>query len=141
VSNKIIRKLFDSRMATWGDTNDYAISIENKHFDPAKDAKEGKYFETVLLPANTVSDDLAGAHRGYRGVYQIDIVMKKRVGTGVTDTVVNELDALFPNNLRLTDVETGFVVQVMTPVTAGPGLAGARGYVVPVSFNYRSDKA
>lgn len=138
MSNQIIRKLFNSRVQDFADANDYAAAFENKRFDPKTDAKDGRYLQTFLLPANTVSIDLAGAHRGYRGVYQIDIVSKKSVGTGASETIQDLLAALFPVNLALTDTD-GLIVKVMTPLTAPVGRLGDRGYVISTSFQYRSE--
>jgi hypothetical protein len=138
MSNKIIRKLLDQRLETYAEIKDYPVATENNHFDPIANAVEGKYLESFLLPANTVSDDLAGAHRGYRGVYQIDICVRKGTGTGIAETVMDELAALFPVNLRLTDT-SGLVVQVMTPVRAPAGRLTGNGWLLSTSFTYRSE--
>lgn len=138
MSNKIIRKLYDQLLETFAQGKDYPVASENVHFDPAASAVEGKYLESFLLPARTVSNDLAGAHRGYRGVYQIDIVVRKGTGTGIAETVVVELGAVFTMNLQLTDT-SGLMVQVVSPVTAPSGRLSPKGWVVSASFNYRSE--
>jgi hypothetical protein len=92
-----------------------------------------------LLPAGTNSNDLAGAHRLYTGVFQITIVTPSGSGTGAAEGLADELAVLYPLNDQLT--KTGFSVQVMTPVSPGPGQQEDTALALPVSFQYRADTA
>jgi hypothetical protein len=138
MSNTIIRKLYNKRLIEFADENDFACAVDNQAFDPTKDARDGRYLDAVLLPATTVSTDLAGAHRGYRGVYQIDICTRRRIGTSAADGICDLLAAKFSVNLRLTDT-SGLVVQVRTPLHIPGGRQSANGWTVSASFSYSSD--
>lgn len=138
MSSTIIRKLFNTRLIEFADDNDIACAVDNQGFDPTKNARDGRYLDAILLPANTVSNDLAGAHRGFRGVYQIDICTRRRVGTSVGDDVADLLAAKFSVNLRLID-SGGLVVQVMTPLRVPEGRQSKAGWMISTSFGYSSD--
>lgn len=138
MSNTIIRKLFNTRLLEFADDNDLVCAVDNQGFDVTRDARDGRYLDAFLLPANTVSTDLAGAHRGYRGVYQIDVCTRRRIGTGAADDICDLLAAKFAVNLRLIDT-SGFVVQVRTPLNVPNGRQSANGWTVSASFSYSSD--
>jgi hypothetical protein len=95
------------------------------------------YLRAFLLPAITGSNDLAGQHRVYRGVYQINVVAPIGLGPGAVEGIADELAALFPLNLRMT--VAGFAAQVIAPVTAAQGGQDESTFVLPVSFQYRAD--
>jgi hypothetical protein len=136
MSHKIIRSLFEARLAAWAMTKVPAlrISYQNVSFTPAANET---YLRAFLLPAGTDSNDLAGAHRLYTGVFQITIVTPVGNGSGAAETLADEMAALYPLNDQLT--KTGFTVQVMTPVEPGPEQQEDTAYALPVSFQYRAD--
>ena len=136
MSHKIIRSLFEARLAAWAITKAPAlrISYPNVSFTPAANET---YLRAFLLPAGTDSNDLAGAHRLYTGVFQITIVTPVGNGPGAAETLAEELAALYQLNDRLT--KTGFTAQVMTPVEPGPEQQEDTAYALPVSFEYRAD--
>jgi len=136
MSNKICRRAIETRLAAWAAARAPAIRIayEDVTFAPVNGET---YLEVFMLPANTGSDDLAGAHRVYRGVYQISVVTPSGVGPGAAEGLADELAALFPLNLRIpVDTEA---VQIVSPATAAAGSPGPPSYTVPVSFQYRLD--
>ncbi|WP_392889676.1 phage tail terminator-like protein [Pseudomonas migulae] len=136
MSHKIIRSLLEGRLKAWAAARSPALRIayQNVVFSPA--ASE-TYLRAFLLPAGTNSNDLAGAHRLYTGLFQITIVAPAGGGTGAAESLADELAALFPLYDRLT--KTGFSVQVMTPVEPGPEQQGDTAFALPVSFQYRAD--
>jgi len=136
MSHKIIRSLLEGRLKTWAAARSPTLRIayQNVAFTPT--ASE-TYLRAFLLPAGTSSNDLAGAHRLYTGVFQITIVTPSGGGSGAAEGLVDELAALFPLNDLLT--KTGFVTQVMTPVEPGPMQQEDTVLTLPVSFQYRSD--
>lgn len=135
MSNKKCRQAIEARLATWAANRSPSLSVayENAPFT----APTGLYLQGFLLPADTGSQDLAGAHRRYSGLYQITVRAPLNAGPGAAEGVLDELAALFPLNLRVT--VTGLTLQVTTPVTAGPAAQDADRYVLPVSFGYRAD--
>ncbi|MBD9585827.1 DUF4128 domain-containing protein [Pseudomonas sp. PDM03] len=136
MSHKIIRSLFEGRLKTWAETRSPALRISYQNVDFAPTANE-TYLRAFLLPAGTNSNDLAGAHRLYTGLFQITIVTPAGGGTGAAEGLVDELAALFPLNDRLT--KPGFSAQVMTPVEPGPEQQEDTAFALPVSFQYRAD--
>ena len=135
MSNKKCRQAIEARLNTWAAARSPALQIawENKPFT----APTGTYLRATLLPADTGSDDLAGAHRRYMGVYQIDVMAPISTGPGAAEGIVDELATLFPLNLQIT--VTGLMLQVISPVTAAHGAQDADRYVLPVWFSYRAD--
>lgn len=133
MSQKLIRQLYEQRLATWAATKSLPVAWQNVPFTPPA----GTYLRAFLLPADTDSIDLAGAHRGYAGVFQVNIVAPEGQGSGAADTLADELDELFPNNLPLNS--GAFGVQTITPCSAGPAIQDGTRYAIPVWFRYRAD--
>lgn len=135
MSNKKCRQAVEARLATWAAARTPALSIafENAPFT----APTGLYLQGNLLPADTESVDLAGAHRGYRGIYQVTVRAPINAGPGAAEGVEDEIAALFPVNQQI--AVTGLTLQVITPVSAGPAGQDGDRYVLPLSFGYRAD--
>lgn len=136
MSNKRIRAIYEGRLATWaaGRSTPLRVAYQNVPFTPVTGEI---YLKATLLPADTASDDLAGALRTYLGVFQVSVVAPINAGPGAAETIGDELAALFTMNQRLT--ATGFTVQQITPATQAAALPDEKNYIVPVSFEYRAD--
>lgn len=136
MSNKRIRALYEGRLKTWaaGRSTPLRVAYQNVPFTPVTGEI---YLKATLLPADTASDDLAGALRTYLGVFQVSVVAPINAGPGAAETIGDELAALFTMNQRLT--ATGFTVQQITPATQAAALPDEKNYIVPVSFEYRAD--
>lgn len=142
MSEAKIRTLFETRLKTWADDLGYPVAYENVNFDITKfkdfDPASGIYLRAYLLPARTDDQFLEGGHRERVGVFQVSICSPRGVGPQPAEAVASALSALFPTNLYLTD-DSGFSVQVTTPVSAASGLQGENAWIVPTSFRYRAD--
>ena len=136
MSHKIVRSLFEARLAVWAKLQKPVLRIayQNVAFKPADDET---YLRAFSIPARTGSDDLAGEHRVYTGLFQITIVTPAGIGSGAGEGLVEGLAALFTLNDRLSRGD--FTVLVMTPVEPGPEQQEDTGYALPVSFQYRAD--
>ncbi|MBO9717523.1 MAG: DUF4128 domain-containing protein [Pseudoxanthomonas sp.] len=136
MSTEACRAILESRLATWAASRGTPLRVayQNAPFTP--DSGE-TYLRAYLLPAPTTAEDLAGALRTYRGVFQVSIVRPINGGTGAALSIAAELNTLFPVNGRYTS--GAVTVQVITPASAGPGQQEENAYVVPVSFEYRAD--
>lgn len=136
MSNKRIRALYEGRLKTWAGARAPALRVayQNAPFTPVTGET---YLKAILLPADTSSDDLAGALRTYRGVFQVSVVAPISTGPGAAETIADELAVLFVHNARLT--ASGFTVQQITPATQAAALPDDSTYTVPVSFQYRAD--
>lgn len=136
MSQKVIRAIYEARLATWAAARSPALSVayENQPFTPVTGAT---YLKASLLPAPAGSDDLAGAHRRYGGVFQVSVYAPINVGSGAANGIADELAALFVLNARLTS--GAVTVQQVSPATVAPALQIENHYVIPVSFAYRAD--
>lgn len=136
MSQKIIRAIYEARLATWAAARVPALtaSYENTPADPAEGAT---HLRASLLPADTDSQDLAGAHRVFRGVFQVSVYAPINTGPGAATGIADELAALFVYNARLTS--GAITVQQVTPASIAPALQVENHYVLPVSFGYRAD--
>ena len=136
MSHKIVRSLFEARLAAWAKLQKPVLRIayQNVAFKPA----DGEtYLRAFSIPARTGSDDLAGEHRVYTGLFQVTIVTPAGIGSGAGERLMDELADLFPVNHRLT--RDGFNVLVMTPIEPRPEQQEDTSYSLPVSLQYRAD--
>lgn len=134
MSQKIIRSLYEARLATWAAARVPALTVayENTPFTQPV----GAFLRAFVLPADTIAEDIAGVLRTYRGVFQVSVAAPINSGSGAALGIADELAALFVLNARLTSTIT---VQQITPTTIAPALQDATHYTVPVSFQYRAD--
>ncbi|MGI4841427.1 MAG: phage tail terminator-like protein [Janthinobacterium lividum] len=137
MSDKLIRAAFESRLYAWANAREpkLPIAFEDVEFTPPSDGNA--YLQAYLLPSNTDSADLEGAHVLYQGVFQISIVTAAGNGRGAASAIADELRALFPNNLSIT--QDGLTVFVMTPLSTAAAIAGDTTTSMPTSFRYRAD--
>ena len=134
MSHKIIRSLFEQRLTAWAGGRNLRIAYQGVSFTPET---EETYLAAFMLPAGTGTDTLSGDHRGYTGLFQINVVIPAGNGTGEAEGLVDEISALFPAYLRLK--QDSFEVLVLTPVEPGPPIIGDTTLTVSASFQYRSD--
>lgn len=136
MSQKLCRQAYEGRLGTWAAARSPALRVryENVPFTPATGET---YLHATQLPADTESDDLAGAHRAYRGVFQVSVYAPINTGSGAAAAIADELAALFVHNARLTS--GAITVQQTTPASVAPALQFDSYYAVPVSLTYRAD--
>lgn len=137
MSEKIIRSIYEARLAAWAAAHSPALKVAYENVDFTPPADGSTYLRCFLLPANTDSQDLQGIHEAFLGVFQVNIVAKAGAGLGAAKGIADELRALFPNNLRLT--KSGLTVQSISPCSQGPAQQDTNTATVPVWFNYRAD--
>jgi len=136
MSTEAVRAILETRLSTWAAARVPALRVayENAPFTP----NQGEtYLRAYLLPAQTLSEDLQGSHRGYVGVFQVSIVRPIGTGRGPALSIAAELNQQFPVNGRYTSGSV--TVQVISPASAGPGIQEPESFAVPVSFEYRAD--
>jgi len=136
MSHAIIATIYEAKLIAWSKARAEPIKVvfENIQYDPA----DGEtYLRAFALPGDTVSSTLAGDHRAFIGVYQVNILAPANTGKTKTNPLVVELTALFWLYAR--DTKSGVTVVTISPVEQGPGITDAATYMVPVSFQYRAD--
>ena len=136
MSTKLIRSLYEQRLAMWAAARSLPVAWQNVPFTPPA---SGIYLRAFLLPATTDSLDIEGAHRLYTGVFQVSTVAQSGQGSGAAEQIAADLAELFPLNLRLTS--GSFIVQILSPCSRGPAVQDGSSYMIPVSFRYRADTA
>jgi hypothetical protein len=134
MSHLTIRLLYQQRVAAWAADKGLRVSYEGAEFIPEADET---YLSCFALPAGTDANTLAGDHRVYTGVFQINVVTPVGNGTGDAEAMVDELAELFPAYLRLKQGE--LEVMVLTPVEPSPPILGDTTLSVSASFQYRAD--
>ena len=131
-----IRAAFESRLAQWAAARVPALQVVWGNTSAATPAVD--HLRVYLKAAETVSRDLAGRHRSYRGVFQVTVFTKPGTGAGRAEAIVRELDDLFPVALRM--LSAGLVVQVMTPMADRPAIQETDWYSVPVDCRYGAEE-
>lgn len=138
MSHKIIRQIYEARLAAWAAARvpPLRVEIQNVVFEPV----DGEiYLKAHMLPAGTHCETLGGDHKAYTGQFQVSVVTPSGNGTGKAEGIVDEMTALFPLNTRLT--KSGLTVMVLTPVEPGPSIEVDNNLTVSASFQYRADTA
>ena len=135
MSTNAVRATLEARVAAFAAAQSPALRVayENVAFVPTNGET---YLRTAMLPATTLSDDLAGAHRGYVGLLQVTIVCPKGQGAGRALAIAAALESYFPVNGRY---GTAPVVQITRPASVGPAVVEDNTHNVPVSIWYRAD--
>lgn len=130
-----IRGAFQGRLSTWATDRTPALPIawQNVPFTPGT----YPYLRAFLMPAETDSLDLAGEHRAYTGIFQVNIISETNKGTLLVEEIAAELEALFPLNERI--VVAGGEVLIYTPMSLGPALPDGGTFTLPVWCRYRMD--
>ena len=134
MSNKTIRAALEGRLATWAATQSLAVAFQNVPFNQPANT----YLRAWYLPATNDSEDLAGLHTLYLGIFQIDVVGVENVGTGAVGAVVDGIVSQFPNNLSI--VKSSLTIRVIGPPSERDGEPEPGRYIVKVSIPYRCDK-
>ena len=133
MSDKTIRAALEGRLATWAATQSLTVQYQNAPIAQPS----GTYRRAWYMPATRASQDIAGTHVLYSGIFQIDVVGVENVGTGTVATVVENIAAQFPNNLSLS--ASGLTIRVIGPASPRVGEYEQGRYVVKVSIPYRCD--
>lgn len=129
-----IRAALEVRLNAFAKEEGLSIAWEGKTFKP----KRGQFYLRVfVIPAASDSGDLAGRHRLYRGVFQVDLVMVSGTGMGDIERRAAQIIAYFPKNLRL-PIESGFV-QLTSVMSMGPKIVNGGNVMLPLTSYYRMD--
>lgn len=133
--NGKIRAAFEGRLSTWAGTKGHRVAWQNVPFTPVHGEL---YLRPALIPAQTDSIDMEGKHRGYTGVFQVNIIAPSGSGSGAAETVAADLAALYPVNLRIV-IDTTQYVMVLRPVSVAPQIQHEGTFTLPAYFYYRMD--
>lgn len=135
MSEQAVRAALETRLLAWAadQVPPLAVALQNVAFTAPASAN---YLRAYLMPAQTISRDYAGAHRDWRGIFQVTAVCMPGNGPGHASAILAALDALFPVNLVI--VSAGLAVKVLTPASAGVPQQETTEYEVPISIGYHA---
>ncbi|UAN48057.1 DUF4128 domain-containing protein [Serratia sp. JSRIV001] len=133
MSHTRIAALLESCLGEWADAHDIPVAWENTPMDPP----DGLYLQAYAMPATTTAIDLAEKLHVLPGVWQINVVVPAGDGIGPARDLADQISALFPLGMMLT--EGGLTCYISTPPTVYRGITTDTRYTIPVSMNYRAD--
>jgi len=135
MSHSLVRRAFEDLLKAWADAQSPSVSVafQNVEFAPPAAA----YLRAFLIPAGTASDDLAGQHRRFEGVYQVTVFAPAGTGPKVAQDMADAVAALFPVASPLT--VSGQKVFLLSPMSQGPSIQESGWFSTPLSCAYRLD--
>lgn len=129
-----IRAALEVRLNAFAKEEGLPVAWEGRAFKPIAGQSHLRAF---VMPATSDSNDLAGQHRLYRGVFQVDLVMVSGAGMGDIERKAAQIIAHFPKNLRLAVADR--FVQLISVMSMGPKLPQDGFVAVPLTSYYRMD--
>ncbi|NYA45732.1 DUF4128 domain-containing protein [Serratia fonticola] len=133
MSHTRIAALLEAYLGEWADTHDIPVAWENTPMDPPG----GLYLQAYAMPATTTAIDLAESLHILSGVWQVNVIAPAGNGTGPSRELAEQVAALFPVGLPLTDGV--LICYISTPPTIFRGISYETRYSTPISMNYRVD--
>ena len=130
-----IRALLEGRLNTWASAQSPEIPIawQNVPFTPPTT----RFLRAWILPAETGSETLDGAHRRYVGVFEVDVSVPQGSGPAAAEALAESIASLYPA-YDILDT-TAIAVQIVSPMSIVQGFNSDGRYVVPVWCRYRAD--
>jgi hypothetical protein len=128
-----VRAAIENAVKGWVTAQALPFAWPNVVFTPPT----GIYGRLSILPAPTLSLDLAGDHREYYGLFQVSLYEEMGKGDGAVTKLADSLAAAFPVNRRIT--QDGLTIQIISPANIAPAVEGDVRDFVPVSITYRAD--
>lgn len=147
-SHNKIRKLIQDKLNAanaLGELNLVPIYINYDNEDPLdpEDIGYNPYLVCRLMPADTYSDSLGGDIITSTGVFHIKVKVPSSSSTDDMERITNALFSLFRVNSVLSEKDSSgavtFSTQLISPFRIYDGKRIDNWWVVPCSFEYRSD--
>ena len=133
MSHTRIAELLEARLGKWADEHNIPVAWENTPMDPP----DGLYLQAYAMPAKTTTLDLAESLHVLPGVWQVNVIAPAGNGTGPSRELAEQIAALFPIGLPLTD--GALICYISSPPTIFRGIPSDTRYSIPISMNYRVD--
>ncbi|GKX54101.1 hypothetical protein SOASR030_02130 [Leminorella grimontii] len=125
-----ITQVLESKLSAVADELGLRIAWDNIEFTP----DDNIYLQSHVLPSMTVSNDLGGQMRIWRGVFQVDVCAPVASGKAGVIKVADNVVAAFPFNMELSSG-----VYINSVPSQYPALISGTTYKIPISMNYRVD--
>ena len=131
MSQASIRKVFTNTLKAWATPKGILIARENQEF--TKPVNNATFLELHIIPAETIVASVNAERKRYLGEVIIKLWVKNGEGTEVSETLAEELTAVFPVYPK-----TLFPVCVETiPSIKRPILDDSGYWITPICFSYR----
>ncbi len=130
-----IRSKITIALASWAAAKSPAIPVCREGMAFTKPTNFGTFIELNIIPADTFTASVDGTRKRYLGEVICNIWVKDGIGTGLAETLAEEIAALFPvvpKSYLPVSVE-------QTPSVKRAILDGSGYRVVPVCFSYRAE--
>jgi len=136
MTENLLRAALEGRLKVWAAARAPALPVAwpNVKFEPPANAP---YLRAFLIRGETGSEDLEGLHAARRGIFQVTVCVPVGTSAVLVDQIVGELQALFPNNMRLP--AGAALALINSPVSQSQGMSDGTHYCVPAWFRYRMD--
>lgn len=132
MSHTRVAELLEARLGEWADGKGVPVVWDNIAENPL----DTLYLQAYAMPATTTTIDLAEKLQVLPGVWQINVVAKAGDGVSGARALADEVAALFPVGLALSD--GGLTCYISTPPTVYRGITSDTRYSIPVSMSYRA---
>lgn len=132
MTRKQIRAAFDKIIKTYATAKPIDVAWENVSFTPTQEA----YISVFLIAGEDNHESICYGSESQMGLYQVTIHSPLNGGSLVTETIVEELKALFPAGTRVgTGADT---VRITKPIGVTRGMFDKDRYKLVCSIYYDS---
>ena len=132
MSLKIIRKAFETRLATWAITVPVDVAYENVAYKRTFVS----YIEMFMLPAQTTSQYMAQNDRSYLGIVQFNINIPHNLGTSLAHGYAEAIANLY----QVSFVQDGMRIYTQ-PAYELPSQTDETHFTLIIRLPYRSEVA
>jgi hypothetical protein len=108
VSQSIIRAKLMQTLAAYAAAHNPILTIARENTAFTKPTNGAAFLEAFLIPAKTITPNVAGDRRRFYGDLQVNVWTNQGVGAGVAETIAEEISQLFkvfPKDLLPVSIE------------------------------------
>lgn len=133
MTQAVIRKTFLEAIAAYAASHTPALLVARENVAFVKPTNGATFLEVWIKPANTVTPNVSGDRRRFRGNCYINIWTKEGSGAGAAETIAEELYQLFPVYPK-----NYLPVSIESPVNTTQAIPDGTGWLVtPAIIEYR----
>ena len=136
MSKAIVRRVLESTLGTWAAAQVPAMQVAYEGVPFTPPALSVSYARGFMLPAMTVSLDLARSHRRYMGIWQVSLYIPEGQGLAVAQAAEASLDAAYTVHAPL--VNGTVLVYITHPMSAASAMPDDGRIHIPISCRYEA---
>lgn len=96
MSQSIIRATLMQALSIYATAHSPILTIARENAPFTKPTDGSTFLEAFIIPANTITPNVAADRRRFYGDFQINVWTKEGIGAGVGETIAEEISQLFP---------------------------------------------